>query len=81
MQLSHAKGYLLFGIVRSRSDGYDQTKARERERESWPAGGEVHGRAMAGGKRCSANSVYGPPLNEARAREARGDDSELVRVP
>ena len=61
------------------SSDLDQTATikRKGERESWPADSEVHGGAMGGGKQCSANSVYGPPLNEARAREARGDDGKL----
>ena len=50
-------------------------------RDAGEVGGELHGGAMAGDRRCSSNSVHRPPLNEPKAREATGYDGELVRVP
>ena len=43
--------------------------------------GEQHGSAMDGDGRCSLITVYGPPLNKAKAQEAKGDGGELVQVP
>ena len=43
--------------------------------------GMLHGGSMAGDGRRLLIMVYGAPLNETKAREARGDNDELVRIP
>ena len=43
--------------------------------------GVLHGGSMAGDGQRLSIMVYGPPLNETMAREARGDDGELIQIP
>ena len=58
-----------------------EIRSEGREREDWPSGSEQHDGAMGGDGWRSLITVYGPPLNEAKAQEAKGDNGELVRVP
>ena len=43
--------------------------------------GVLHGGSMAGDGWHLSITVYSAPLNGTKAREARGDDGELVRIP